>query len=181
MPTLLAKDVVTFDVERIEFMHYNHALLKRNVGTTHTRLFALGAVFLTGMLLAACSAQNGGGNAFSTSPAAQSAGTPPVTVPATMYAIVKAQVAQGMRLTVAQITTQLQADPNASLMTLAKPQGLALDQLHTMLINTLQSASDQSVRVGQWTQQQASDDMNYWKQRGQADLVNDITAWFRQH
>jgi hypothetical protein len=145
------------------------------------RLFALSVLFLTGMIFVACAAQNGAVNETPMLSATQPAGVPPVAVPASMYTIVKTQVAQGMRLTVAQITTQLQADPNASLMNLGKGRGLALDQLHTSLINALQSASDQTVNAGFWTQQQANVDMGYWNQRSQAALVNDITAWFRQY
>ena len=148
--------------------------------TLFSRLFALSILILTGMFFVACAAQNGAGDGTQMLSATQSVGTPPVTVPAAMYAIAKTQVAQGMHLTVMQVTAQLQADPTASLMSLGKGRGLALDQLHTLLINTLQSAGDQSVRSGLWTQQQESVDMGYWNQRSQAELVNDITAWFRQ-
>jgi hypothetical protein len=155
------------------------SMLQTHRTPRYTRLFAFSILFLAGMCFVACSAQNGAGNETPMLSATQPLGTPPVTVPATMYATVKTLVAQGMRLTVAQITTQLQSDPNTSLMSLGKEQSLALDQLHTLLINTLQSASDQNVRIGQWSQQQANTDMRYWRQRSQADLVNDITAWFR--
>ncbi len=145
------------------------------------RLPALGIIFLAGMLFIACASQHGSGTAFPTSAATPPVGTPPVTVPTAMYATVETHVAQGMHLTVSQITTQLQADPQASLMNVGKGQGFALDQLHTLLITALQSVSDQSVRAGLWTQQQANVDMAYWNQRSPADLVNDITSWFRQH
>jgi len=104
-----------------------------------------------------------------------------VSVPATVHTSAKALVAQGMHLGVAEITSQLQRDPHTDLMTIAKAQGLAQDQLQRILLSALQSASAQAVSADSWTQQQADSDMAYWSQQRAVDLIADITAWFRSN
>lgn len=106
--------------------------------------------------------------------------TPPVPLTAMYDEIVKEQVAQGLHLTVAQVTAQLQADPAADLEGVAKPQGLAQDQLYTLIMNALQVAGDHMVSTSVWTQQQADEEMQYWRNQNQRPLIREITSWFRQ-
>jgi hypothetical protein len=151
-------------------------------------LLVVSFLCLLAVALAACASQASSGsvaptttgNSGAASGAAPGpASAPPVAVPTTMYASVKAEVAHDMRLSVAQITVQLQADSHADLMRLAKSSGLAQDQLQRLLISALQSASDQGVRGGAWTQRQADTDMSYWKRLSAPELIAEISDWFR--
>ncbi len=107
--------------------------------------------------------------------------TPPVPLTAMYDESVKEQVAQGLHLSVAQATAQLQAEPTPDLRAVAKPQGLAQDQLYTLVLNALQMADDHMVSTDLWTQQQANDEMQYWKRQNQLSLINGVASWFLQH
>jgi hypothetical protein len=94
---------------------------------------------------------------------------------------VKDQVAQALHLTVAQVTAQLQAEPSPDLRGVAKPQGLAQDQLYRLVLGALQTADDRMVSSGVWTRHQADDEMQYWTQQDQVSLLNGVARWFVQH
>ena len=111
-------------------------------------------------------ARNGGVPAptATSSPAAASSGplTPPVPLTAMYDESVKEQVAQGLHLTVAQVTARLQAEPTPDLQGIGKQQGLAQDQLYRLVLSALQTADDQMVTSGVWTQQQADEEMQHF-------------------
>ena len=65
------------------------------------------------------------------------------------------QVAQGLHLTSAQLTTDLKN--GQSLDQIAKAQGVSTSQLRTIMLNAIQSAANQAVKGGNLTQTQASD------------------------
>ena len=65
------------------------------------------------------------------------------------------QVAQGLHLTSAQLTTDLKN--GQSLDQIAKAQGVSTSQLRTIVLNAVQSAANQAVKDGNLTQTQASD------------------------
>ena len=65
------------------------------------------------------------------------------------------QVAQGLHLTSAQLTTDLKN--GQSLDQVAKAQGVSTSQLRTIVLNAVQSAANQAVKDGNLTQTQASD------------------------
>lgn len=65
------------------------------------------------------------------------------------------QVAQGLHLTSAQLTTDLKN--GQSLDQIAKAQGVSTSQLRTIVLNAVQSAANQAVKDGNMTQTQASD------------------------
>jgi hypothetical protein len=122
----------------------------------------------------------GSGNADTSSPAVASSGplTPPATLTAMYDEIVKEQVAQGLHLTVAQVTAQLQAEPAPDLLSVGKQQNLAQDQLYRLVLSALQTADDRMVTSGVWTKPQADEEMQYWSQQPQVSLINGVARWF---
>src|SRR5258707_9091675 len=103
--------------------------------------------------------------------------------PAVYWDPIKTTVAQGLHLSVAQVTTKLQAaqgtstptssnkgnppDPRAPMTVLAVQQGLSSDQLHTLELNALQKGCDAMVAQGKLSQAEARQRMqtfNTWDQ-----------------
>lgn len=147
-------------------------------------LLLLGVILVGGVVIAARASTSGGapsstGSSPSTT-AISSPLTPPVPLTATYDEAVKEQVAQGLHLTVAQVRTQLQANPTGDLMQVAKPQGLAQDQVYRLLMNALQIAGDHMVSSGAWTQQQADKETQYWRSQNVQSIIDGVTGWFRQ-
>lgn len=131
----------------------------------------------------AAHAGSGGGSgpaAAPSSPAADNSGplTPPVPLRATYDEFVKDQVAQRLHLTVAQVTVQLRADPTPDLREVGKQQGLAQDRLYRLVLGALQTADDQMVTSGVWTQRQADEEQQYWSQQTQLSILNGVAGWF---
>lgn len=93
---------------------------------------------------------------------------------------VEDQVAKGLHLTVAQVTAQLQAEPTLDLRGVAKPQGLAQDQLYRLVLGALQTTDDRMVSSGIWTKHQADEEMQFWTQLDQVSLLNGVARWFLQ-
>src|SRR5258708_5275860 len=58
-----------------------------------------------------------------------------------------------------------------------RTRGLSQDQLHILLLNAFQSASDQMESLAHWTHQQAGTEMQYWKLREGKALVGDVSSW----
>jgi len=106
---------------------------------------------------------------------------PPAQPTAAYYETVKAQIAQGLGATVAQVRAEIEADPSEGVFGVATTRGVAPEQLYTIEIAALQAASDQMVASGVWTQQQADATMQYWRQRGAKALGSDMTNWFLHH
>ena len=115
-----------------------------------------------------------------------SSATPPGwNDPALYWQTIREQVAQGLHLTVAQVTAQLQAagaastatpsssgkgnapDPGAPMTAVAAHQGITTDQLRTIELSALQKGCDALVAQGTLTQAQADQRMqtfNGWDQ-----------------
>jgi hypothetical protein len=106
--------------------------------------------------------------------------SPPVAVSLEDRTAVEQQVAARMRLDPARIRAQLQADPNATLMTAAKPLGLAQDQLAAIILAALNDRADTALRSGTWTAPQASQQKQFWTAQPQPDLIAEISRWFRE-
>ena len=70
---------------------------------------------------------------------------------------VESQVAQGLKLTSSQLTADLKN--GQSLNQVATAQGVTSAQLHTIVLNAVQSAVNQAVKDGNLTQAQATDFM----------------------
>jgi hypothetical protein len=159
-----------------------HAVLRRDRWIS-VFLLLLGVMIVGGVLawqVAAHTDTSSSAGAAQPTAGSSSPLTPPVALTAVYDETVKEQVAQGLHLTVAQVTAQLQADPAADLKRVAKPQGLAQDQLYRLIMNALQVAGDQMVSTGVWTQPQADEEMQYWRNQNAQSLITEITSWFRQ-
>ena len=101
---------------------------------------------------------------------------PPVTLSVAYEDAVKQSLAQQLHVGVSQLAHETQANQDG-LFGVADASGLSQDQLHTMLLNAFQSASDQMVSTGHWTHQQAGTEMQYWKQREFKALAGDVSYW----
>jgi polyhydroxyalkanoate synthesis regulator phasin len=75
---------------------------------------------------------------------------------------VENQVAQGLKLTSSQLTTDLKN--GQSLNQIATAQGVSSSQLHTIVLNAVQSAVNQAVKDGNLTQTQGTDFMKALQQ-----------------
>src|SRR6266567_1829879 len=101
---------------------------------------------------------------------------PPLTLSVAYEDAVKLSLAQQLHLDVSQLAHEMQANQDG-LFGVANAHGLSQDQLHTLLLNAFQSASDQMESRGHWTHQQASTEMQYWKQREFKALAGDVSYW----
>jgi hypothetical protein len=101
---------------------------------------------------------------------------PPVTLSVAYEDAVKQSLAGQLHVSVSQLAHETQANQDG-LFGVADAHGLSQDQLHTMLLKAFQSASDQMESLGHWTHQQASAQMQYWKQREFKALAGDVSSW----
>jgi hypothetical protein len=101
---------------------------------------------------------------------------PPIALSVAYEDAVKQGLAQQLHLGVSQLAHETQANQDG-LFGVAVARGLSEEQLHTMMLNAFQSASDQMVSLGHWTHQQAGTEMQYWKQREGKALVGDVSSW----
>jgi hypothetical protein len=101
---------------------------------------------------------------------------PPTALSVAYEDAVKQSLAHHLHVSVSQLAHETQANQDG-LFGVAGARGLSQDQLHTMLLNAFQSASDQMESPGHWTHQQASDEMQYWKQREFKALAGDVSSW----
>jgi hypothetical protein len=101
---------------------------------------------------------------------------PPLPLSVVYEDAVKQSLAQQLHVSMSQLAHETQANQNG-LFGVADTLGISQDQLHTMLLNAFQSASDQMESLGHWTNRQASAEMQYWKQREGKALVGDVSNW----
>lgn len=131
-------------------------------------------------------AGNKGGNSEATPPGWND--------PAIYWQTIREQVAQGLHLSVAQITTKLQAagatstatppankngaapDPGAPMTAVAVQQGISTDQLRTIELNALQKACDVMVAQGKLAQTEADQRMQTFRGFDQGTL-----NWYVMH
>ena len=115
--------------------------------------------------------------------------------PAIYWQTIRTQVAQGLHLSVAQISAQLQAagatstatpastgknstapDPGAPMANLAAQQGISTDQLRTLELNALQTACNTLVTQGKLTQADADQRIQEFRGWDQGTL-----NWYVMH
>jgi hypothetical protein len=101
---------------------------------------------------------------------------PPLKLSVAYEDAVKQSLARQLHVSVSQLAHETQANQDG-LFGIADAHGLSQDQLHTNLLSAFQSASDQMVSTGHWTQQQTGTEMQYWKQREFKALVGDVSSW----
>ena len=137
-------------------------------------------VLVVAVLIAGCGTDNSGSTPLPPPPNVSVAlSSPPLAVDATYRSAVEQAVATGIGLTVDQIRTNLGADPNLTLMNLAKPRGLTQDQLAGKARAALSTATDQAVRSGTWTASQAAQMTGFWRTESDPDLIVQVSRWFR--
>lgn len=88
-------------------------------------------------------------------------------------------VATTLKLPAPQISTDLIAQPDATLMTLAKPTGVAQDSLAATIRSALSAATATQVRSGTWTPSQAAQLTTFWTAQTDPSLITRISQWFR--
>ena len=157
---------------------------------THTRNRPPSFAWLliaAGLLIALAVAVTACGRGQSTTPggvappaATRAPLSPPAPVSLEDRTAVEQQVASRLHLDPAQVRAQLHADPNATLMTLAKPLGLAQDQLGAIILAALNDRADTALRSGTWTAQQANQEKQFWTAQPLPDLIAEISRWFRE-
>jgi len=104
--------------------------------------------------------------------------TPPIAADARYRGRVEAGVADHLHLTPATIAARLRATPGSTLMNLAKPLGLAQDELGPIIIASLDHAADSEAHSGRWTAAQAGAEKRYWTSRSPGSLITEVSAWF---
>src|SRR5215469_8738212 len=75
-------------------------------------------------------------------PAATAPLSPPVAADAGYRTAVERQVSTSLRMTPEHVRSQLQSDPNATLMTLGKPTGRDLNQMARIVVDALDGSAD---------------------------------------
>lgn len=106
--------------------------------------------------------------------------SPPVPLTARYRRQVEVAVATRLHLTRAAIRSQLRAAPGSTLMPLAKPAGLAEDQLAQTILRELNHATDAAVQSGTWTSRQARAEKRFWASQPAGNLITEISAWYIQ-
>ena len=104
--------------------------------------------------------------------------SPPVAADSAYKNAVEAHIAGSLHSTVAQLRSELRANPGAGLESLAKPLGLAEDQLAEIVLAGLDDAASAASRSGRWTADQAQAEKMYWANQSDASLVTGVSSWF---
>jgi hypothetical protein len=104
--------------------------------------------------------------------------SPPSAVDAAYKNAVETRVAGSLHLTAGQVRAKLRANPGSDLEGLAKPYGLAEDQLARIILSGLDSAGSAASRSGTWTARQAHAEKMYWASQSYADVVTGVSSWF---
>lgn len=105
---------------------------------------------------------------------------PPVALDADYRKTVEDGVAAALHSTPSQLSAQLRADPRLTLMSLAKPAGIAQDRLAAAILSALKDAADAEIRWGRWTAEQSDREKQYWNTQRQPDLISEVSRWLRQ-
>jgi hypothetical protein len=63
-------------------------------------------------------------------------------------------------------------------MNLAKPLGLAEDQLGRIVLSSLNHAADAAVQSGRWTSRQGREEKRFWRSQSAASLITEVSAWY---
>jgi hypothetical protein len=113
--------------------------------------------------------QQGGGQA--TPPAGKGSG-----YPANFLNTVKQHIAQGLHLTVDQVTSEVSSGKQIA--DVAAAQGISRSQLHTIELNAYQTAFNQAIQKGTYTPDQANTYMENYRQRAPGKLNDSVTILF---
>ena len=114
-------------------------------------------------------------------PAASSAPlSPPIEPPSTYRTAVTTSIVNALHGSPDEITSELQGEPGATLMNIAKPLGIDQDQLTQIVLSALKDAGDARVAAHAWTAQQASQEQQFWVAQSEGGLIAEISRWFGQ-
>jgi hypothetical protein len=153
--------------------------------TTHARrcpaIAAAGALAVA-VLVAGCSASAHRVAVDHQPPPNVSAAVPraPVSLGPDYQAAVTDVVATTMKLSTTRIKADLAAQPDSTLMNLAKPLGFAQDALAASIRSALSAATAAQVRSGTWTPSQAAQLTTFWTAQTDPSLITRISQWFRE-
>ncbi|MFI5254888.1 MAG: hypothetical protein ACHQ15_05470 [Candidatus Limnocylindrales bacterium] len=103
---------------------------------------------------------------------------PPVALDASDRAAVVERIAAALHQDPDQLGAQLQSDPSATLMTLAKPLGIAQDRLAEIVLAALSDVTDGRGASGSWTQNEVVAEKQFWAAQTQGALVAEVSRWF---
>lgn len=147
----------------------------------NTRLPLILFASLTAAIVAACGTTGQAGRSLPPAPSASSPALhPPIAVSASFQHDVEASIAGHLHSTLASLHTQLAATPDSTLMNLAKPLGLAEDQLATIVRSSMDGATDASVRTGRWSHAQGAREKRYWATCGDPALIAEVSHWLER-
>jgi hypothetical protein len=103
---------------------------------------------------------------------------PPVPLDATYHADVENVVASRLHTSVAAIDQQLRAQSNSTLLIVAKPAGLAQDQLAASIISALEIATSDAQQTGRLSVAQAAQLTHYWNSQSTPNLITETSYWY---
>ncbi len=149
-------------------------LCPRGAATTTALVLAITAALISG-----CTTDSGASTSLPPPDVSAQLPTPPLPVDTTYRSAVEQAVATGIGLAADQIRAGLGADPDTTLMTLAKPRGLTQDRLAGTIRAALRSATERAVRSGGWTASQAARMTGFWSTESDPDLIVQVSRWFR--
>jgi hypothetical protein len=144
----------------------------------NTRLLLVLFAFAFAGTAASCGTTQRAGTALPSAPSASSPALhPPIAVSASFQHDVEASIAGHLHSTLASLHTQLAATPDSTLMNLAKPLGLAEDQLAAIVRSSMAGATDASVRTGRWSHAQGAREKRYWATCADPVLIAEVSHW----
>jgi hypothetical protein len=103
---------------------------------------------------------------------------PPVPLDATYHRDFENVVASRLHTSVAAIDQQLRTQPNSTLLILAKPAGLAQDQLATLITFALNNVTSDAVQTGHLTVPQAAQLTHYRNSQSTPNLITEASYWY---
>ena len=147
------------------------------------RSIALGLVIVTVVAgVGACSGSRGPDATDQQAPPSASGAplTPPIEPPSIYRTAVTTSVVNAFHARPDEMRSELQREPGATLMNLAKPLGIGQDQLTTILLTALKDAGDARVAAHAWTTQQAALEQQFWAAQSEGGLIAEISRWIGQ-
>jgi len=134
-------------------------------------------------VLAGCDAQPSARSTTIEQPPANVADAPlapPISPDAAYRARVVGQIADALQQDSGQLAAALRADAQSTLMSLAKPLGVAQDRLAQIALTALDEAADAYGQAGTWSAQQVTAEKAYWGSRSQGPLISEVSRWLRE-
>jgi hypothetical protein len=103
---------------------------------------------------------------------------PPVPLDASYHRDFENVVASRLHTSVAAIDQQLREHPDSTLQILAKPAGLAQDQLAALITFALKNVTNNAAQKGRLTVAQAAQLSQYWNSQSTGNLITEASYWY---